>query len=361
MDGQQPQQVSGALEYSPPPPGAFKPENQLGPERSYFSVSHVQTSGPSNLDGDAYPNPFTGSDSAFMPGGQCQASGGRAYSPVPPTVSGQVSASSHPIVPISVSPSSPYCRSSGVYSPENQLGPNALSPAPPPVSVQTSGLPNINHSPPTDPYAGGGGALLPGCQQAPDGRTYSPASPFTAQTSGYPNYVTSLQTPSRLSLPYDKGTGASSLSSGPLTFPMPVIPVVMEPYEYHEPSSYARGGLSGLSESPSHYQPPPPPPPPPRTISVSSSRNVKEEHDTYHLARYQTPLPLPPESVKESPLPRPPPAQVSSPPPPVSPVPVPGASHIEALQKATQDAAWRRQQELKDLELAMQLDRELNL
>jgi hypothetical protein len=34
---------------------------------------------------------------------------------------------------------------------------------------------------------------------------------------------------------------------------------------------------------------------------------------------------------------------------------------VEALRKVEQAASWRKEQELKDLELAMQLDRELNL
>jgi hypothetical protein len=41
--------------------------------------------------------------------------------------------------------------------------------------------------------------------------------------------------------------------------------------------------------------------------------------------------------------------------------PVPDKARVEALRKVEQDAAWRKEQELKDLELAMQLDRELNL
>jgi hypothetical protein len=56
------------------------------------------------------------------------------------------------------------------------------------------------------------------------------------------------------------------------------------------------------------------------------------------------------------------PAQVSSSPPAVvAPALSPNTSRIEALRKIEQDAVYRKEQELKDLELAMQLDRELNL
>jgi len=131
------------------------------------------------------------------------------------------------------------------------------------------------------------------------------------------------------------------------------IPTVMEPYGYSEPSS-------------SHYQPPLPP----QAGSVDNNRHGEQAIDLYHLARYQTPLPLPPGSTKESSLPPLPPLPPtiatpsrvsSSPPEAVALTPVPDASRVEALRKVEQATSWRKQQELKDLELAMQLDRELNL
>lgn len=434
--GQQHQQAPGGRAYSPTPPGAFILKNQTGPGgRSYSPPSRVQASGSSNIGGAVPLNPYTRGGGAFIPGGQHQqASGGRAYSPVP-TALAQVSG---PSVPISVSPPNLYTRHGGVYLPENQLGPNvslyspaptpvsvqisewsnidhststdshsggsgtrrpshssvlvsvsppnpnagnsgvylpenqlvpSYSPSPTPVSVKTSGSSNINHSAPTEPYTGEGSTFIPGHQQAPDGRAYSYApSVNTTQTSGYANYVTSLQGP-RGPFPYNIGTGGNTTSapSGPPAFPTPTIPiVVMELYGHNEPSSYVRAGLGGRSESSSYYQPPLPPP---------QTNNNQSEHqetpDRPHLVRYQTPLPLPPGSVKESPLPPPappPPAPTMatlvpspSPPPAVAPALAPNTARVETLRKVEQDAAKRREQELKDLELAMELDRELNL
>lgn len=328
--------------YSPALPGAFTPGNQPALDgRSYLHASCV-----------APPDLYTGGG-AFILGGQV--SGGRTYSPVPFTVPVQVSGPSHPSLPISVSPPNPYIRSGGVYFPENQQGPNLppYSPGPGPSPIQTSRSSTIDHSAPTNPYTGERATFIPGSQQALDG------SVDTAVTLGYTSHVASLQA-NGPSLPYNAGTGPSTrVSSGPLAFPVPTIPIVMEPYGHHEPSS-------------SHYQPPSPPP----TGSVSNNRSSEQEQlDPYHLARYRTPLPLPPGSAKESPLPPLPPppppppppliaipAQVSSSPPvAVARTPVPDKVRVEALRKAEQDAAWRKEQELKDLELAMQLDRELNL
>jgi predicted nucleic acid-binding protein len=42
-------------------------------------------------------------------------------------------------------------------------------------------------------------------------------------------------------------------------------------------------------------------------------------------------------------------------------VPIPDRTRVEAQKRAEEEAARRREQELKDLELAMQLDRELNV
>lgn len=330
------QQASGGRTYSPAPPGAFISGNQPAPDgRSYSHASRV-----------ASPNPYAGSG-AFIPGSQQhQAFGGRTYSP---TVSVQVSGP----YPSPVSPANPYIGSGGVYSPENQLGSNvsSYSPAPATTPVQISMSSSIGHSAPTNPYTGGMAPFIPGSQQAPDGWVYSSSPPVDVpQIVGHENYVPSLQA-NGPSPPYNAGTGPSgNVSSGPLTFPMPMIPV-MEPYE---PSS-------------SHYQPPLPPH---RTSSLRNNRSTGEI-DPYHLTRYQTPLPLPPGSVKEGPLP---PLPLPPPPPPVTPAqvsssppvavtrsPVPDTARVEALRKVEQDATRRKEQELKDLELAMQLDRELNL
>ena len=345
---QQHQQASGRREYSPvAPPGAFIPGNQPAPDgRSYSPASHV-----------ASPIQYTGGSGGFMPRDQQrQVSGGQGYSPVQSTMSVQVPGSSHPSVPLTVSHPNPYTGNSGLYLPESQLGPNVPSYPPAPSPAPTSRSSNLDYSAPTNPYTGANVAFIPGSQQAPDRQVYSSAPPVdTAQTLGCANLVTPLQVFNGPSLPYNAGTEASgSVSSGPLAFPMPMIPTVMEPYGYHEPLSY----------SSSHYQLPLLP----RTTSVDNNRCSEQELD--HLARYQTPLPLPPGSIKETPLPPLPPppptiatpSQVSpSPPVVVAPAPVPDTTRVEALRKIEQVVAWRREQELKDLELAMQLDRELNL
>jgi len=41
--------------------------------------------------------------------------------------------------------------------------------------------------------------------------------------------------------------------------------------------------------------------------------------------------------------------------------PLPNDTHLEALKRAEDEAKHRREQELKDLELAMELDRQLNM
>jgi hypothetical protein len=345
---QQHQQASGRNGYSPAPPDAFMPGNQPAPNgRSYSSASHVATTNN---------NQYTGGG-GFMPGDQQQqVSAGRRYSEVQSTTSVQVSGSSHPSVPITVAPPIPYTGNGGLYLPESQLGPDVPSYPPAPSPAQTSRSPN--YSAPTNPYTGADAMFVLGSQQAPDGRAYSPAPRVdtTAQTLGYANHVTPRHVSNGPSLPYNAGTEAGgSVPSGPFAFPMPMVPIVtvMEPYGYHEPSSYKS----------SHYQPPLPP----RTSSVDNNRRDEQELDPYHLARYQTPLPLPPRSIKESPLPPPlptiaTPLQVSSSPPEVvAPAPVPDTTRVEALRKIEQAAAWRKEQELKDMELAMQLDRELNL
>lgn len=350
---QQHQQAFSRRGYPPAPLGAYIPGNQPVPDgRSYSPASHVTS-----------PNQYTGGSGEFMPGNQQQqVSGGREYSPVQSTTSVQVSGSSHPSVPITVSPPNPYTGNGGLYLPESHHGPNVSSYPPAPSPVQNSRSSDFDYSEPTNPYTGGNAAFIPVSQQAPDGRAYSSAPPVdTAQTLGHTNRVIPLQVPNGPSLPYNNpGSEASgSVSSGPFAFPMPMIPIVMEPYGYHEPSSY----------KPSHYQPPLSP----RTSSVDNNRHSEQELDPYHLARYQTPLPLPPGSIKESPLPPlpplpPPPPTVATPsqvssssPEVVGPAPVPDKTRVEALRKIEQAAAWRKEQELKDLELAMQLDRELNL
>ncbi|KXN81325.1 Ingression protein fic1 [Leucoagaricus sp. SymC.cos] len=72
--------------------------------------------------------------------------------------------------------------------------------------------------------------------------------------------------------------------------------------------------------------------------------------DPYLTARYQSPLPLPSDATLRfgsSPRDRPPQAS-------------PAPDRLEALKRAEEDAARRKEQEEKDLELALQLDKALN-
>ena len=337
------QQASGRRGYSPAPPGAFIPGNQPPPDgRSYSPASRV-----------ASPNPYTGGG-GFMPGNQQQqVSGGRGYSPVQSTMSMQVSGSLHPSVPIAISPRNPYTGNGGLHLPESQQGPNVPSYPPATSPVQTS-----NYSAPTNPYTGGNAAFIPGSQSAPDERAYSSAPPVdTSQTLRYANHSIPLQVPNGPYLPYNNvSTEASGgVSSGPFAFPTPMVPIVVEPYGYHEPSLYKSSHHQPLLST--------------RRNSVDNNQRSERELDPHQLARYQTPLPLPPGFIKESPLPPlPPPPTIAtpspvstSPPEVVVPAPVPDTTRVEALRKVEQAAAWRKEQELKDLELAMQLDRELNL
>ena len=339
LSEQQQQQASGRGGNSPAPPGAFIPGNKLAPDvRSYSSASLV--------------NQYTGGNDRFMSEDQQQqVSAGRGYSPIRSTMSVQVSGSSHPSFPITVSLPNQFTGKGGNPLPESQLGPNVPSypPAPP---VQSARSPSFDYSAPTNSYTEANAAFIPGSQQAPDRRAYS--SPPPVDTAQYANYVTPRQVPNA-PLSYSNAGAETGVSSGPLSFTMP-IPTVMEPYGYSEPSTY----------NPSRYQPPLPP----QMSSVENTRRSEQELDHYHLARYQSPLPLPPGSIKESPLPPFPPlppmiatlSQVSSSPPEVVALPpVPDATRVEALRKVEQAASWRKEQELKDLELAMQLDRELNL
>ena len=336
---QQHQQAPGRRGYSPAPPGAFMTGNQpVLDGRSYSPASHGVS-----------PNQYTGGSGGFMPRDQQQhVSGGRGYSPVQSTMSVQVSGSSHPSVPITVSPPNPYTGNGGLYLPESQLEPNVPSYPPASSPARTSRLSNFDYSAPTNPYTWANAAFIPGSQLAPDRPAHSSASVDTTQTFGHASHSTPLQVPNGPSSPYAGTEASGSVSSGPLAFPIPMFPTVMEPYGYHEPSSY----------SSSHYQPPLLP----RTSSCS-------EQELDHLARYQTPLPLPQGSIKESPLPPlPPPSTIATPlqispslPVVVAPAPVPDTTRVEALRKIEQASEWRKEQELKDLELAMQLDRELNL
>ncbi|KAH9481480.1 hypothetical protein JR316_0006007 [Psilocybe cubensis] len=164
----------------------------------------------------------------------------------------------------------------------------------------------------------------------------------------------------------------SCQSDGSFSFPMPmIVPPSQEQIPHQSFSTFSEhngdhtGGRAGQHY---HHRP---------THRVSSSR--EEQFDPYLQARYQSPLPLPPGVSASSssiaptrpapPTPAPtttapapaPSTRVPTPPPKTDVTPGPDKRRLEALRRAEEEAARRREQELKDLELAMQLDRELNL
>ncbi|KAF5371850.1 hypothetical protein D9615_009541 [Tricholomella constricta] len=120
-------------------------------------------------------------------------------------------------------------------------------------------------------------------------------------------------------------------AAGPLSFPIPTVAPVQDgtstSYQSYAASSYT-------TPKPSH-QP-----------AVAS-----DLPDPYLQARYQTPLPLPPGSTS------PPRGRQGL----MTPRENPDQARIEALRQIEDEAARRKEQEEKDLALAMQLDRELNL
>lgn len=73
--------------------------------------------------------------------------------------------------------------------------------------------------------------------------------------------------------------------------------------------------------------------------------------DPYLGSRYHNPLPLPPETGASS---------SPSPPRDKQPKYQPDISRLRVLKAAEEEATQRREQEQRDLELALQLDKELN-
>ncbi|KAF7424256.1 hypothetical protein PC9H_009562 [Pleurotus ostreatus] len=141
-------------------------------------------------------------------------------------------------------------------------------------------------------------------------------------------------------------------ASAPLSFPVPAVSPVRESYLHHSPpASHTLGPRSpGPTFTPTH----------------SWGREPRDIQDIHRQTRYQSPLPLPPSATTVGSSP--PPAQIVQPAAPApAPAPAPArrsstdAALLEAHRKAEREAAQRKEQEDKDLELARQLDRELNL
>ncbi|KAF9484377.1 hypothetical protein BDN70DRAFT_928442 [Pholiota conissans] len=222
---------------------------------------------------------------------------------------------------------------------------------------------------PPNPYIDGPGAPLSG--RPPPG-IYAPAvasqaavpatSAAMQSQSIYTGYrLNAGQVPAGAPLLWQGNNIISAPSSNtPFYFPQPTVTPGRGPAVYgyvdNEHPAHHRTTSGGLALPKFYGQPP------------------RNDTDPYLQTRYQTPLPLPPDassSMKASTpsqsqyvhASRPEPLKASSPPspPPKTPTPIVDKARLEALRLVEQEAARRREQELKDLELAMQLDREFNL
>ncbi|KAF8972126.1 hypothetical protein BDZ97DRAFT_1783276 [Flammula alnicola] len=231
---------------------------------------------------------------------------------------------------------------------------------------------------PPNPYIAGGGTLSPG--QVP-ARAYSPApmslnngapppnaAPITSPVQGqgqnsYTGYHPAAQQPSGPPLIWRQdtiATGPPPSSNGSFSFPMPAMAPVRDAPSF----AYVEGGHNAYNSRPSAASGP-------QSMNVGyHQRPSRDERDfdPYLQARYQTPLPLPPGTERPASAPAPASASALAPahwhasaPSKKPSTPAPDRDRLEALRRAEENAARRREQELKDLELAMQLDRELNL
>lgn len=234
---------------------------------------------------------------------------------------------------------------------------NGPLPAP---TANFSQNPYISTSPSSNPYiSSGAGASLHPPALAP-ARAYSSApssvnhngssTPPAVASAGQPYVAHGLrpieQRPLGTPILWQDNADFSAPppSNGAFFFPTPVAP---------QPPTAHRQEIGS-----SHYS---------RSQYTSSSLDERSRADPYLQTRYQTPLPLPPGAEKSAP-----PAPTSSSeqrpsytgvPTPLQKIntPLPDSEHLERLRRAEEVAAQRRAQELRDLELAMQLDRELNL
>lgn len=206
---------------------------------------------------------------------------------------------------------------------------------PPPVpSILRPGSNQISHTP--LPHHGRPTGRHPSGSSPPRDEYYAhPSSPTAGYSvtpprpQGYPTNTTPGTT-----VPYFRPTSSSPqvwatdhAPAAPLLFPVPTV------VQVQESDNYQSSARTPEQRTPSFHQP--------TNIGLP---------DPYLQARYQTPLPLPPGSGS-------PPRSRHSLPRESTPDP----SRLEALRRAEEEVARRKQQEDKDLELALQLDRELNL
>ena len=264
---------------------------------------------------------------------------------------GRQSSESYLHTPGQASPPShnPYLGGSGSSSA------NSSQPSSPPRNPYTS-----NYTAPSNPYIGTG-TPSPNQRQNFTVPPNSATPAVTPANGSSPYSAYRLGAHSRTDAPplWQQTNSSQPLSSNSFAFPTPSITPVY--VDNTRPAYDRRSSGPSVSHSMHNgYEP--------RHAPVRDDRDFEP-----HLqARYQSPLPLPPRS-EQSPAPvayahhPATPAQASPihtkipTPPPKTPTPALDQSRMQALRLAEEDAARRREQELRDLELAMQLDRELNL
>ena len=133
-----------------------------------------------------------------------------------------------------------------------------------------------------------------------------------------------------------------------------------------EQGIHGAGGFavtSSLQEtrSPGGYSPPQQ-----AGYGIGRSAHVRGDSDPSLIARYSSPLPLPPGAHPRiakpaAPVPEAPAFSYAPMLPPKDNTPSPDRTRVEALSRAEAEAKRRHDQELRDLEVAMKLDRELNM
>ncbi|KAK0204712.1 hypothetical protein DFS33DRAFT_684255 [Desarmillaria ectypa] len=216
------------------------------------------------------------------------------------------------------------------------------------VTRSPSSLPAADQFHPTSPPP----SVYPPSTPTPYGNTLDAASrhPPPGPYSG-----SSLHVPPNLPTPpkqHNPLWSDSEALTGLVSFPLPNVGPPAPPSQ--TPANYEYNAHSAYPGAHNGYLPAQP------TYCPQSANERSGLLDPYLIARYQSPLPLPPDAQNSKPMPLPPsPAPARSSPP--SSTPGPDSSRLEALRAAEAEAARRKEQEEKDLELARQLDLELNL
>ena len=221
---------------------------------------------------------------------------------------------------------------------------------------------------PPNPYIGGGGSAsgpssgtsTPNYQLQANPYITGPSHPQTPQPTGPPPIWRPDGTNANGGRPTSPVIDPGVQGAGGFAFPLPSITSPIRE-SYGDNGGYPpMGGRGGGGYGYPQQQ----------------QRREEWDVDPSRIARYQTPLALPPgapapastsASTYTPPAPAPAPTYAPAPAPaqswspPKASTPLPDQHRLDALRRAEDDARRRHEQEMKDLELAMQLDRELNL